>query len=150
LHLNNIYANIYIYVNTKTFIMPENIYKLEIFRWIDHDVIEHIVLNCETRNYTVEKVIMHEWDSSNWEWYIIKNGKISISIKGSKIAELSAWDIFWEIALLNEEERTATVTALSDLEVIVLSLDNLIEMINNDENKINKTIMNRIEENINR
>jgi hypothetical protein len=34
--------------------------------------------------------------------------------------------------------------------VIILSLDNLIEMINNDENKINKTIMKRIEENINR
>jgi hypothetical protein len=29
-------------------------------------------------------------------------------------------------------------------------LDNLIEMINNDENKINKTVMHRIEENINR
>ena len=129
--------------------MPENLYNLEIFKWINNEVIDHILLNCEIRKYNESDTIIKEWNISNWEWYIIKNGKISISIKGSKIAELNAWDIFWEIALLNEEERTASVTAITGLEVIVLSFDNLIEMINNDENKINKTIMNRIEENLN-
>lgn len=130
--------------------MPENIYNLEIFKWIDHDVIEHIILSCEERTYSEWEMILVEWTESNWEWYILKSWKVLISINGGKIAELNAWDIFWEIALLNEESRTATVTALSDIEVIILSLDNLIEMINNDENKINKTILNRIEENINR
>jgi len=38
--------------------------------------------------------------------------------------------------------------ANSDTEVIILTLDSLIEMINNDENKINKVIMKRIEENL--
>jgi CRP-like cAMP-binding protein len=33
--------------------------------------------------------------------------------------------------LLNEEERTATIKAISDVETIVLSQDTLIEMINN-------------------
>ena len=130
--------------------MPENIYNLEIFKWISHDVIEKIILICEERIYKNGELIVIEWEESNWEWYILKSGKVSISISGSKIAELNSWDIFWEIALLNEEQRTATVKALSDIQVIVLSLDNLIEMINNDENKINKTIISRIEENINR
>ena len=130
--------------------MPESIYNLEIFKWIDHDVIDGIIMQCEERKYSEGEMIIIEWEESNWEWYIIKTGKVSISIWGSRIAELNSWDIFWEIALLNEEERTATVSALSDLDVIVLSIDNLIEMINNDENKINKTIMSRIEENINR
>jgi hypothetical protein len=39
---------------------------------------------------------------------------------------------------------------MTDLEVIILSLDNLIEMINNDENKINKEIIRRLEENLGR
>lgn len=130
--------------------MPENIYSLEIFKWVDHDVIEHIILNCDERKYAKDEMIIAEWEDSNWEWYILKTWKVLISINNNKIAELNAWDIFWEIALLNEEPRTATVIALSDIEVIVLSLDNLIEMINNDENKINKTVMHRIEENINR
>ena len=130
--------------------MLESIYNLEIFKWIDHDVIDGIIIQCEEREYSKGEMIIIEWEKSNWEWYILKTGRVSISIWGSKISELNAWDIVWEIALLNEEERTATVSALSDITVIVLSLDNLIEMINNDENKINKTIMNRIEENINR
>jgi len=130
--------------------MPENIYNLEIFKWIDHDVIDNIINNCEERDFNEGEIILVEWAESNWEWYILKTWNVSISINGTKIAELNAWAIFWEIALLNEESRTATVTALADITAIVLKLDNLIEMINNDENKINKTIIQRIEENINR
>jgi len=130
--------------------MPENIYSLEIFKWIDKDIIDNIVKDCPIKEYKEWEMILIEWEDSNWEWYIIKSWRVAISINWTKVAELSTGNIFWEIALLNEEERTATVTALSDIETIVLSLDNLIEMINNDENKINKTIMNRIEENLER
>ncbi len=128
--------------------MPESIYSLKIFEWFDKEIIDSIINNCEIRYITAWEMIIVEWEESNWEWYILKRWKVSISIRWNRIAELSSGDIFWEIALLNEEERTATVTASTDIEVIVLKLENLIEMINNDENKINKTIMNRIEENL--
>lgn len=130
--------------------MPESIFTLEIFKWIDKDVVENIILSCKERKYTAWEMIIIEWEQSNWEGYILKKGKVAISIWKQKIAELHAWDIFGEIALLNEEERTATVSAIEDIEVIVLSLEHLIEMINSDENKINKKIMTRIEENLNR
>jgi CRP-like cAMP-binding protein len=58
--------------------------------------------------------------------------------------------MFGEIALLNEEERTATVEAIEDTEVIILTLNNLINLINNDSNNINKEIIKRIEENLER
>lgn len=130
--------------------MPESIYALEIFKWISKDVIEKIISNCPQEEFSKDEMLIVEWALSNWKWYIIKNWKVAISIQWQKIAELHTWDIVWEIALLNEEKRTATVIALEDIEVITLSFENLIEMINNDENKINKKIMNRIEENLNR
>lgn len=130
--------------------MPKSIYNLEIFKWIDKSVIDSIIVECEERKYSSWEMIIIEWEESNWEWYILKTGKVSIWIGWVRVAELNAWNIFWEIALLNEEERTATVSALTDIEVIILSLDNLINMINNDDDKINKTIIKRIEENINR
>jgi len=130
--------------------MTETVYSLKIFQWIERDVVDNIILNCEDRPFWSGEIIMMEWEKSNWEWYIIKSGQVEINIRWQKVAELSAGDIFWEIALLNEEDRTATITTLSEVEVIVLTLDNLIEMINNDENKINKEIMKRIEENISR
>lgn len=130
--------------------MPESIYNLEIFKWIDRSVIDSTILECEERIYSAWEMIIIEWEESNWEWYILKSWKVSIWIGWTRVAELNAWNIFWEIALLNEEERTATVTAITDIEVIILSIDNLINMINNDDDRINKTIIKRIEENINR
>jgi len=130
--------------------MPESILNLEIFRWIDKSVIEEIIFSIPERNYKTWEIILLENTPSNSEWYIIKSGRVKISIKWQKIAELSAWNIVWEIALLNEETRTATVEALEDTTVLVLTLDVLINMINNDWNNINKEIIRRIEENLDR
>ena len=127
-----------------------NIYWLKIFNWFWKETVDKIVNNCEIREYEKGQIVVVEWQESNWEWYIIKNWKVAISIKWGRIAELNQWDIFWEIALLNEETRTATVKAETKIEVIVLSMDWLIEIINNDENGLNKTILKRIEENIER
>ncbi len=130
--------------------MSESILNLEIFSWIDKSIIEEILLTIPEREYKSWEIILLENSLSNWEWYIIKSGKVEISIKWTKIAQLTTWNIVWEIALLNEEERTATVEALEDTTVLVLTLDNLIDIINSDWNHINKKIIKRIEENLNR
>jgi len=130
--------------------MPESILNLEIFSWIDKNIIEEIILSIPEREYKAWELILIEWTPSNQEWYIIKSWKVKISIKWQKIAELQAWNIVWEIALLNEETRTATVEAIEDTTMLVLTLDTLIELINNDWNNINKEIIRRIEENLNR
>lgn len=128
--------------------MFERIYSLKIFEWIEKDTIKKIINECEVREYTDWEIIIMEWENSNWEWYIIKSWNVEIIIWGKRVAELGTWDIFWEIALLNEESRTATVRATRDLKVFVLNIDHLMELINNWSNLINKTILSRIEENL--
>ena len=130
--------------------MFERIYSLKIFEWIDKETIKKIVDDCEVREYLDGEIIMMENDASNWEWYIIKSGNVEIIIWWTRVAELGVWDIFWEIALLNEEDRTATVRAIKNLKVFVLNIDHLMEMINNWSNLINKTILSRIEKNLSR
>ena len=130
--------------------MFERIYSLKIFEWIDKEIIDNIIKNCEVRKYLQWEIIIMEHEESNWEWYILKSGNVEIIIWGQKVAELGFWDIFWEIALLNEENRTATVRAIKNLKVFVLNIDHLMEMINNGSNLINKTILSRIEENLTR
>lgn len=129
--------------------MSENIYSLEIFKWIERETVDKIVAWCSEKVFEYWEIIISEWEESNWEWYIIKDWSVSVSISWQKIAELASGNIFWEIALLNEESRTATVTANKDTQVIVLKLNDLIDMINNDDNSINKEIIRRIEENLN-
>ena len=128
--------------------MPSSIYKLRIFEWIEKSIIDNIIMNCGEKKFEKGEMIMIEWEEPNGEWYIIRSWSVNISIWGKYIAELNEGDIFGEIWLLNEEPRTATVSAVSDVDVIVLSLNDLIEMINNDDNKINKEIIRRMEENL--
>ncbi len=121
---------------------------LKIFDWIDNEVVEKILSYAQVETFNSWDVVFNEWELSNWKSYIIKSWIVEVEINWNKIAELSDWEMFWEIALLNEEARTATVKAITNLELIVLTLSDLIEMINNDDNIINKQIIRRIEENL--
>lgn len=129
--------------------MPENIFTLKIFQWLDHLTIRSIIDNCDSREYQSWEMIIIEWEEANGEWYILKQWRVAISIQWNHIAELWAGDIFGEIALLNEEERTATVIAEWDIEVIVLRFPDIIKMISMDDT-INKTVIDRIEQNLER
>ena len=130
--------------------MFERIYSLKIFEGIEKETITKIINECKIREYLAWEIIMMEWTESNWEWYIIKSGNVEILIWGQRVAELGSGDIFGEIALLNEGNRTATVRAINDLKVFVLNIDHLLDMINNWSNLINKTILSRIEANLSR
>lgn len=130
--------------------MFERIYSLKIFEGIEKETITKIINECHIREYLAWEIIMMEGTESNWEWYIIKSGNVEIIIWGQRVAELGSGDIFGEIALLNEENRTATVRAINDLKVFVLNIEHLLDMINNWSNLINKTILSRIEANLSR
>lgn len=130
--------------------MFERIYSLKIFEGIEKETITKIINECHIREYLAWEIIMMEGTESNWEWYIIKSGNVEILIWGQRVAELGSGDIFGEIALLNEENRTATVRAINDLKVFVLNIEHLLDMINNWSNLINKTILSRIEANLSR
>lgn len=127
----------------------DNIYELKIFEWIDTNIVEDIINNCEHRIFQDGEIIIMQAEESNGEWYIIKKWNVNVSIDWDTIAQLKSGDIFWEIALLNEEERTASVYSNGQTEVIVLKLENIMEMLSSD-NQINKTIIQRIEENLER
>jgi len=130
--------------------MNEDIFKLKIFAWIDRNIVTQIISLLPSKIFKNGEIIFVKDAESNWEWYIIKSWKVKVTIAWTQIAELWSWDIVWEIALLNEDIRTATVEAIEDVEVIVLNLESLIEIINHDDNFINKSIVERMEENLER
>lgn len=61
-----------------------------------------------------------EQDSIGREAFIIVAGKADVSRNGKKVATLGPGDCFGELALLDHGPRTATVTAASDLSVLVI------------------------------
>ncbi|MEP9384334.1 cyclic nucleotide-binding domain-containing protein [Nocardioides sp. KR10-350] len=53
--------------------------------------------------------------------YIILNGTVSVRVKGEEIARLGPGDIMGEAAILRRSLRTASVVALTPLELVHLS-----------------------------
>jgi CRP-like cAMP-binding protein len=55
-------------------------------------------------------------------FYVILDGTADVIVDGEKVNELGPGDWFGELAVLDGEPRTATVTSVEDLEVAVLGV----------------------------
>ena len=55
------------------------------------------------------------------EFFVLVDGTARVTQKGRKIADLGGGDWFGEIALLTDAPRTATVTATSPVDVLVIT-----------------------------
>ncbi|MGE4444215.1 MAG: cyclic nucleotide-binding domain-containing protein [Candidatus Altimarinota bacterium] len=126
----------------------QEIYGLKIFQGLEKNIIDIMINNSETELFSPGEIIIIQGTPSNGKGYIIKSGEVSVEIGGKEIAKLGAGEIFGEIALLSEEERTATVKANQQTETIILSQDYLLDLIDNGNESINKDIMERLEQNL--
>jgi CRP/FNR family transcriptional regulator, cyclic AMP receptor protein len=69
------------------------------------------------------KVLAREGDFGD-EFFMIDAGTAEVTRGGEAIAELGAGDFFGEMALLEEDRRTATVTAKTPMSLIVMTRSN--------------------------
>jgi CRP-like cAMP-binding protein len=55
------------------------------------------------------------------EFFVLESGSAVVDVDGDVVKELGPGDFFGEIALIEEDRRTATVTAAEDSTVIVIN-----------------------------
>jgi len=122
---------------------------LYIFEWFQNNFLEHIQQNSQREFFQKWSIVLHEGEIS-YKAYIVEKWIISVSKNGHIINTIFEWDIFWEIALVTNEPRTATITAETDLKLLSISKNTLFEIIKNypDGEVIKTTILNRIIQNI--
>jgi CRP-like cAMP-binding protein len=66
------------------------------------------------------KVLVKQGDVGD-TFFVIEEGSAEVVRDGARITELGPGDFFGELALLEEDRRTATVTATTPMEVIVMT-----------------------------
>jgi CRP/FNR family cyclic AMP-dependent transcriptional regulator len=66
------------------------------------------------------KVLARE-DEPGWEFFVIAEGSAKATKRGRKIASLDRGSFFGEMSLLDQGPRSATVTAETDMQLLVLS-----------------------------
>lgn len=62
-------------------------------------------------------------------FYLVASGKARVSVNGHEVARLDEGDFFGEIALLRNVPRTATVAALTELELYALERDDFLSAV---------------------
>src|SRR3954471_8954661 len=65
------------------------------------------------------KALVRQGDIGH-EFFVLESGSAVVDIDGDAVKELGPGDFFGEIALIEEDRRTATVTAAEDSVVIVI------------------------------
>ena len=65
-------------------------------------------------------IIFREGDEAR-ELFVIKSGEVRIQIGNRTITELGPDSIFGEMALIDNEPRSATATAVTDVELVPVS-----------------------------
>jgi CRP/FNR family transcriptional regulator, cyclic AMP receptor protein len=81
------------------------------------------------------------------EFFVIVEGEVEVKRKGKRLGTRGAGDFIGEIALLEEVERTATVTAKTPLRVFVLTRTGFKRMVEEHpgvELKVLRTLARRV------
>jgi len=73
--------------------------------------------NIESRRFKAGSTIFREGDEAN-ELFVIKSGKVRIQIGNRTLTELGPDTIFGEMALIDNEPRSATAIAVTDVELV--------------------------------
>ncbi len=98
--------------------------KFDLFSELDDRELASIAAVAKTRRYAKDDVIFHESEAGD-VFFLIKEGKVKVTMispEGKEIilSMLGPGDFFGEMALLDDEPRSATVVAMEPLELVTI------------------------------
>ena len=66
------------------------------------------------------------------EFFVLLDGTVTVTSRGRELATLGSGDFFGELALLDGKARNATVTAATDVQLLVLSRQEFTTLVHDD------------------
>jgi CRP/FNR family transcriptional regulator len=98
--------------------------QVPLFSTLADDELARVAEVTTTDRFEPEQIVFHEGDSSN-SCYVIRSGHAAalrehVDGRAITLARFGPGDIFGELAMLDNERRSATIKALDELEVTVI------------------------------
>ena len=106
-----------------------DISQLYIFDWFSDTEISFFLLMSQTKLAHSGERIMGIGDVSNGCAYYVTRGAVRVSNAAKELAILGPGSFFWEIALITDEPRTATIEAIDDTELQVFLKDDFMTLL---------------------
>jgi hypothetical protein len=103
--------------------------KIPLFQELDNSFIEEVALNLKPDVYTPGEFICKEGQESDKMFFVIKGELLVLRQDGSVINILKDGDFFGEIALLNNQIRSASVQAVTYCDLYILEKEAFIYLL---------------------
>lgn len=102
----------------------------EIFRAItSYEFLDNLASAMEEVRFPADTTIFNQGDVGN-QLYILAEGKVRVHIGNLKLGELSRGACFGEMSVFDAKPRSATATTLEDSLCLILTQEQMFEMIN--------------------
>jgi len=108
--------------------------EVEIFRPLSREAKNYLSERMKTHHLPLGSIVVRQGDQGS-SLFIIVEGVVSVKVQGKEssesveVARLGAGNFFGEMALLTGEERTATVTAITDVFLFEITKDDIAGLI---------------------
>jgi small-conductance mechanosensitive channel/CRP-like cAMP-binding protein len=96
--------------------------RIEFFSGFPEEVQREIASLLRQQHFGKDETIFKKGDEGD-SFYVIRRGRVSVTVGGNEVAVLKRGDFFGEISLFTGVRRTASVTAKEDSIVLVLDKD---------------------------
>lgn len=126
--------------------MTPPIESLYIFDGLSKEEVAYFLLMSQTQYHKKWTAIMTEGDQSNNCAYYINNGHVRVLQGWVEIAMIGPGGFFWEIALITDEPRTATIEAIDEIELQVFMKEDFLALFQKTDHAeaIQEEIMRRM------
>lgn len=95
--------------------------KVPLFESFDDAELDRLAGEFFERRYRPGETIAGEGDSGR-SFFVIEDGDVSVSVRGTAVGRLGPGSNFGEIALIDKQTRSATITADSDVHAYILPI----------------------------
>ncbi|MBF0456789.1 MAG: mechanosensitive ion channel [Nitrospirae bacterium] len=109
--------------------------RIEFFSVFPEDVQKEIASLLTQKHYGKGESIFEEGDEGD-SFYVIRRGRVSVTVGGTEVAVLKRGDFFGEISLFTGGIRTASVTAKEDALILALDKDSFSKVIMENESAV--------------
>lgn len=98
--------------------------RVRLFAGLSQRQLRQLARLAKERRYRPGVTVVEEGTMSGVGFFIVADGEASVSVDGEEVARIGPGDHFGELALISEDARTATVTALTPLRCHVIAFWN--------------------------
>jgi CRP-like cAMP-binding protein len=102
--------------------IADTIGRVPLLSGLDKKQREQLARDFKARSIPAGTVIVRQGDEHGMGFFVVAEGEVTVSVDGSEISRLGPGSYFGEIALISDRVRTASVTAATDVTVLVMML----------------------------